>query len=65
MPSCNLGKYLNLTFQDVVTDGVVLDAESILSSELEMLRLESISGDGCDPGPKKKRTTLPWTPKRK
>ena len=38
------------------------DSESMLSSELEMLRLESISGDGSGarPRPKRERRKLPW-----
>lgn len=44
--------------------GVVLKAESILRPELDMFRLENISGVGPDPGPKRKRTRLPWRPEK-
>lgn len=52
-------------YQAFVAGGVVLKAESILRSEIDMLRLESISGGGSDPRPKRKSIRVPWKPEKK
>ena len=46
----------------MVAGGVALILESIPRSEVDILRLESISGGGSLPGPKRKRVIVRWKP---
>ena len=41
----------------------MLDADAILRSEAEVLRLESSSGGGSLPRPKKRSNIFPWRPR--